>query len=259
MKVIFLSVLLFLAGRASVYAQDLAPERIANMVISLGAGSVPILPIPYLYSEDGYIYNFSDFDSNTVLSSFGSRFSWIKTGRNSGTLIRTTGLGRSETHLTLTSYHPEFGWFGNYRQGSIAGFVTIVPFSPLSQAPLRNTSTRVSLATGGMATMGFVVGGATPRRVLVRAIGPSLAQFGVANPAATLALTVLQSGSEIGANSGWGGAADVASVFSKVGAFGLPTSSRDCALVLTLAAGNYTAQVRADGGGDVLFEVYFVD
>ena len=31
---------------AVVRAQDLAPERISNMIVTLGAGSVPILPLP---------------------------------------------------------------------------------------------------------------------------------------------------------------------------------------------------------------------
>ena len=51
--------------------------------------------------------------------------------------------------------------------------------TPPPAAPLMNLSTRVTLAAGGSITVGFVVGGESSRRVLVRAIGPGLAAFGV--------------------------------------------------------------------------------
>lgn len=238
--------------------QDSALERISNMIITLGAPDVPILPLPFLYAEDGFTYSISNFESSPPLSP-SSRFSWTKTGPNIGTLVRTTAFDRSETFITIGSFSPTFGWSGSYRRGNITGIVTMTPFTLTSQSPLRNASTRVPLAPGGAATMGFVVAGAMPRRVLVRAVGPALGQFGVANPAASPVLTVQRAGVEVGANSGWGGAPEVAAVFSKVGAFALPAGSRDCALVLVLSAGNYSSQVRTDAGGEVLFEVYFVD
>ncbi|MBL9200147.1 MAG: hypothetical protein JNL39_06550 [Opitutaceae bacterium] len=228
------------------------------MIAFISFTGVPVPPVNRLYSEDGFVYSISSFGPQPPLSPT-LQFVWRKTGPDTGTLVETTGSFRTERTITFSSFSPQFGWSGVHREGSLSGFIRFAPFALTSGAPLRNTSTRLTLGSGGMATMGFVVAGATPRRVLVRAIGPSLAQFGVASPAAAPALTVLRSGAEIGTNSGWGGAPDLAAVFAKVGAFALPTSSRDCALVLTLAAGNYTAQVRADGGGEVLFEVYFVD
>jgi hypothetical protein len=77
----------------------------------------------------------------------------------------------------------------------------------------------------------------------------------VANPA----LTVFRGATQIAANTGWGGAAGLAAVFTKVGAFALPAASRDSAVVLTLEPGSYTAHARADTAGEVLLEVYFVD
>ena len=57
--------------------------------------------------------------------------------------------------------------------------------------------------------------------------------------------------------AGWGGTQSLAAAFDAVGAFALEKSSRDCALVLTLEPGSYTAQVRADTAGEVLLEVNF--
>src|SRR2546423_696558 len=47
-----------------------------------------------------------------------------------------------------------------------------------STAPLLNLSIRTSITVGQTLTLGFVVGGSDSRRVLIRAVGPSLAQFG---------------------------------------------------------------------------------
>jgi hypothetical protein len=124
---------------------------------------------------------------------------------------------------------------------------------------LRNISSRATLVANQPVTTGFVVAGAAPRRVLVRAIGPSLTAFGVANPSANPVLTVLLGGVPVGSNSGWGGSASLAATFASVGAFALPPGSRDCALLLALDPGDYTAQARDAAGGEVLIEVYFVN
>lgn len=123
-------------------------------------------------------------------------------------------------------------------------------------APLVNISTRAVLAAGGALTPGFVVGGTTSRRVLVRAVGPGLAAFGVSGPISAPVLAIYRGSEEIARNAGW--AADLAPIFGAVGAFALTPGSRDAALLLTLAPGAYTARI--DGGaGEVLAEVYFVD
>ena len=105
-------------------------------------------------------------------------------------------------------------------------------------------------------TPGFVVGGTAPRRVLVRAVGPALAAFGVSGPVAAPVLAIFRGGEEIARNTGW--TANLAPVFAAVGAFALPAGSRDAALLLTLAPGAYTARIEG-GAGEVLAEVYFVD
>jgi len=129
-------------------------------------------------------------------------------------------------------------------------------------APLMNLSTRVTLGAGAVLNPGFVVGGGTPRRVLVRAIGPGLAAFGVAGVMANPTVTVFSGALQFGANDDWGGDAQLNAVFAAVGAFGLPATSKDAAVLLTLPPGAYTAIVRGatpTEGGEVLFELYFVE
>ncbi|MBC7367159.1 MAG: hypothetical protein H7343_10185 [Undibacterium sp.] len=126
-------------------------------------------------------------------------------------------------------------------------------------APLQNISTRAQLAPGGSLNPGFVIGGSLPRRVLVRAVGPGLTPFGVTGVMANPTLAIFSGQTQIATNDDHAGA--TAAVAAAVGAFALPQTSRDAALVLTLAPGSYTALIRggAGEGGDVLAEIYFVN
>lgn len=113
-------------------------------------------------------------------------------------------------------------------------------------------------------TAGFVIDGNVPKRVLIRAVGPGLAQFlGAATVLADPQLQVFQSGQPyvLAANDDWGGTATLKSAFLQAGAFSLADSSKDAALVLTLAPGVYTAAVTGVGNttGQVLIELYDLD
>jgi hypothetical protein len=131
-----------------------------------------------------------------------------------------------------------------------------------------STSKPVNLSTRGIAgpganalIVGFVVSGSTSETLLIRGIGPTLAQFGVANALRTTRLSVFdQSGIMIASNAGWSGSPALSSTFGRIGAFGLPPASLDSALLLTLAPGSYTAQVAPtnDETGTALVEIYDV-
>ncbi len=111
---------------------------------------------------------------------------------------------------------------------------------------------------------GFVISGASNRRVLVRAIGPTLAAFGVGDALSAPVLSVHQAGRPIATNSAWAGATPAATeatldAFDRAGAFRLvDQDSRDAALVLSLPPGAYTVQVKSGDGsaGATLLEVY---
>lgn len=113
---------------------------------------------------------------------------------------------------------------------------------------------------GTSLTVGFVLGGSGTRRILVRAVGPTLGSlFGVSGAIADPKLELFDgSGRSIGANDNWGGAADLAAAFVAAGSFALPASSRDAALTATLGPGSYTVVVgpAAGASGLGLVEVY---
>ncbi|MEY2880712.1 MAG: hypothetical protein RLZZ15_3092, partial [Verrucomicrobiota bacterium] len=137
--------------------------------------------------------------------------------------------------------------------------------SPAAQA-LVNISTLARVTTPDDAVVaGFVISGASPRSVLVRAVGPTLADFGLTDALAAPTLTVAQGGRQFGFNDGWAPTAEAAAAltaaFDRSGAFRFNNpASRDAALVLTLPPGGYTLSVKSADGrpGAALVEVYDV-
>jgi hypothetical protein len=126
---------------------------------------------------------------------------------------------------------------------------------------LTNVSSRAQIGTGADTLIaGFTITGGGTRTVLIRAVGPTLTTFGVSGVAADPKLDVYRAGAAapISSNDNWDGAAALALAFTRVGAFALPPGSRDSALLLTLPAGSYTAQVTGVGNttGVVLLEIY---
>jgi hypothetical protein len=107
---------------------------------------------------------------------------------------------------------------------------------------------------------GFVVAGAGSKRVLVRAVGPTLSAFGVTGALADPQLEVMDtSGRVLGGNDTW--SRELESTFTQVGAFPLLGGSRDAAALVTLPAGAaYTVKVSGVNGGvgEALIEIYEV-
>ncbi len=130
-----------------------------------------------------------------------------------------------------------------------------------TEAPLLNVAARVNLAKAGAIQIGFVVGGAVARRILVRAVGPSLRQFGVTDTLSRPVINIRGQGASFTpAGPGW--PESLGPLFARVGAFPLPLGSTDAAAVALLEPGTYAAVIGsadATDAGEVLVEVYFVD
>jgi hypothetical protein len=251
-----------LAAPTALVAQDLAPESVADMIYKVGVidplNNPNALAHAAVLERDGTRRRFDISLREGRLPS--ATYSWTKTSATTATL-RLTG-AEVVSRLEIIFSAAGRGTYREIREGSSlisTGEFRLAPVPREPSPPLLNLSTRVTLAAGQTAIQGFVVEGPAPRRVLVRAIGPSLAQFGVSNAAANPALTVFRGAAQIAANTGWGGAPSLAAVFTAVGAFALPAASRDSAVVLTLEPGSYTAHARVDTAGEVLLEVYFVN
>lgn len=127
---------------------------------------------------------------------------------------------------------------------------------------LVNLSTRVQVGgTAGSPIAGFVIEGTGIQRVLLRAVGPTLATFAVPGTLSDPQLTLYSGGTVVASNDDWsatGGGTSLAATFTSAGAFALPTGSKDAALVAELAPGAYTAVVSGATGttGTALVELY---
>jgi len=126
---------------------------------------------------------------------------------------------------------------------------------------LINLSARAQVGTGdNILIAGFVIAGSGTKNVLVRGIGPTLAEFGVTNYLASPQLNVDNATQTIFSDTAWGGGAALAATFAQVGAFALPPGSADSALVEPFAPGAYTALVSGTSGtGVALAEIYDAD
>jgi hypothetical protein len=133
-----------------------------------------------------------------------------------------------------------------------------------SSARLINASALAYVGTGDDALIpGFVIDGEGTVRILVRAVGPGLAPFGVTNALPDPTLALYRDATVIGVNNDWGASAnpsDITAAAASVGAFALPKNSFDAALLVTLPAGAYSAIVSGVGGatGPALVEIYVV-
>ena len=119
-----------------------------------------------------------------------------------------------------------------------------------------NLSTRMGVGTGdNVGIGGFIISGATPKHVLVRAIGPSLQQAGVQDPLADPVLELYSSNpAPIATNNDWRDSQE-----ESIKATGIPpVNNLESAIDITLSPGNYTAVVKGNHGGTgvALVEVY---
>jgi hypothetical protein len=149
--------------------------------------------------------------------------------------------------------------------GNSSGMVLAEVYDVTARGALTSTTPRivnvsVLKSIEGSLTAGFVIRGTTEVNVLIRAIGPSLASFGVTGFVPDPRLELKKGSSSVSANDDWGSTPGLAAAFEKVGAFLLAAGSKDAALLATLAPGDYTVQVTGAGAatGLALVEIYEV-
>jgi hypothetical protein len=139
---------------------------------------------------------------------------------------------------------------------------------PETSSTLRNISTRSFVQTGDNVMIGgFVVTGGNPKRVIVRAIGPELTQYGIPNPLMNPRLELHdRTGALIARNDNWRNTIIWGIIeYNQVGDIRdsgyAPGDGLESAIIAELPAGNYTAIVRGVNNttGVALVEVYDLD
>ena len=144
--------------------------------------------------------------------------------------------------------------------GTGVGLIEIYDLNPGAASKLANISTRAFVSTGdNIVIAGFMLGGGNsgPDRVILRGIGPSLADLGVANALADPTLELRdRNGALVMANNDW---QDDAAQAAELSAAGLaPTNQLESGIAAALPPGLYTALLAGqnNGAGVGLVEVY---
>ena len=134
--------------------------------------------------------------------------------------------------------------------GTGIGLVEVYDRGDVNGAPAPqafNLSTRMRVETGDRVGIGgFIITGSAPKHVLIRAIGPSLTQFGVPNALADPVLELHGPGAFVTiTDDNW---RDDPVQEAAILATGIPpTNDLESAIDVTLPPGAYTAIVRGHG------------
>ena len=198
-----------------------------------------------------YVLNFYS-NSEVDPSGYGEGETWLGSlnvhtnAQNTVDFSFPLDAGALGRFLTATATDPN----GNTSEFSLAS--ELVP--PLSR--FLNISTRLRVQTGDNVLIGgFIITGTDPKEVIVRAIGPSLGDFGVANPLANPSLELnYPDGTTVVTNNNWRDTQE-----AEIMANGLaPKDDLESAILATLEPGAYTAIVRGFSGGTgvALVETY---
>jgi len=135
------------------------------------------------------------------------------------------------------------------------GLVEIYDLSPTSSSHLTSISARGLVQVGDGVMIAGVAVQSGSKNVLVRALGPTLAGFGISNPLANPTLELHDAnGALISSNDNWKSTQQ-----AEIAATGkAPPNDLESAIMRTLAPGNYTAIVRGvnNTSGVALVEVY---
>jgi len=143
--------------------------------------------------------------------------------------------------------------------------VEVYDFNPGAGSSLGNISTRGFVQTGEHVMIGgFVVQGTAPKRVIIRAIGPELTQYGITDALGNPRLELHDgAGALIASNDNWqttilGGIITSNQVNDIQNSGHAPTAASESAIIADLQPGNYTAIVRGvtNTAGVALVEVY---
>jgi hypothetical protein len=145
--------------------------------------------------------------------------------------------------------------------GTGNGIVEVYDVDPASPAKLANISTRADVGVNDDVMIGgLIVKGTGTQKMVIRAIGPTLTQFGVAGALANPSLRIVNSATnvEVISNNDWASGPSAAELTALNFAPGQPA---EAAVVVNLAPGGYTAIVSGEGGtsGVALIEAYAID
>jgi uncharacterized delta-60 repeat protein len=211
------------------------------------------------------------FGATTATGTSGSAFYYGVATNVTGATFSASGLpaglsidpvsGIISGTTAQTGLFPVTLTVANSAGSATATLVLIInaPGSSTLTAIFANLSARAQVSTAGPLIAGLVIGGTSAQTVVLRAVGPGLATYGVTTAIPNPRMRLYDStGAIVSQNTGWAGSSTLSAVFTQVGAFPLTVGSADSAMLVTLAPGAYSFVVDDVNGatGIALAEVY---
>ena len=270
------------AGQITIIASLPATDLAYNSRLILGAdgnfygafasGGANDMGSVFRLTKDGVLSTLATMDANTgrprgVMQASDGNFY----GAGTAAIFRITPAGElsivarfSEENGTVPLANLMQASDGNLYGTTASGGPTgrgVVYRVKLSVPPkeLRNISTRLRVLTGENVLIGgFIVTGSQPKKVIVRALGPSLQKTGITGALANPALELRKEGGVlVASNDDW-----KTTQQPEIQASGVPPENDlESAIVATLQPGDYTATVSGANSttGVGLVEVYDLD
>ncbi len=204
-------------------------------------------------------------DASLTVDAIGSglTYQWKKNGRPVA--------GATQAMLSIPrATAGDMGFYSVVVSGTDAAIeskIAIVNVTSGVTSRLGNLSTRGFVPADGALTVGFTLRGAGNKQVLARAVGPTLARFGLEGSLGDPQLQIIRAGATAAliSNDDWcttNGVTGFLLTSNAVGAFALDAGSKDAALLTSLNASSgssYTARITARdtrSSGIVLAEIY---
>ncbi|MCF3652119.1 matrixin family metalloprotease [Synoicihabitans lomoniglobus] len=252
-----------IAGGEALYGQALVRPAFSRAPLSVTANVGDL--VKFDFEVDGKLVSADTADPSLGHSWYFPRLdveSWLFTFHDPELFI---GAAQTYDAGTYTVF------IGNADgQVEAAAELVVNPVETSAATKMANLSTRAFAGSGSRTlTVGFVIEGTAPKRVLVRAVGPTLGEdpFNLPGTQADPRLTLIQSEvGDVATNDNWetnttATAAEIAAITQSAGGFALPSGSLDAAILVELDPGVYTAQVEGAAGdeGLVIVEAYDVD
>jgi hypothetical protein len=241
--------------------KNLLVRGIGPALASFGIPNFLPNPILTLYNTNGTV---EAMDSGWEVDSAGQNDSALvaSTAASVGAFPLVSGSMDSALLVTVDNGVHTTGLLTSNGASGV-GLIEIYDTGGNPYASLINVSARMEVTGGsGALIAGLVIGGNGPKAVLIRGVGPTLSEFGVTGVLADPVITVFSGSTVVASNSSWGSgastAAQITTASAGVGAFPLPSGSKDAALLLTLNPGAYTVVVSSasSANGVALIEVY---
>ena len=194
----------------------------------------------------------------------GLRFIEYRSKNLTGGMIDTSQRAAGSRQMTDAEaefYRVPANVFGGW--APLASTDTSSPAGLVTASPADSSTRLVSLAVRSFAgtgeqtlIAGFGLSGTGTKDVLIRGIGPTLAEFGVPGALADPRLKFQQGTAVLAENDDWGNVPALLAASQSVGAFALAAEAKDAALLAGVGAASYSAQINSANTGVALIEVY---